>query len=57
MNNTPIVFNPNEPLAHYEQCGKRYRAADVSRLKSGGGFAVTSLAVKFLGAYQQLGVR
>jgi len=25
MNNAPIVFNPDEPLAHYEQSGKRYR--------------------------------
>lgn len=25
MNNTPVLYNPDEPLAHYEQSGKRYK--------------------------------
>ncbi|MDE7279595.1 MAG: hypothetical protein K2N26_07720 [Oscillospiraceae bacterium] len=25
MNNEPVLYNPDEPLAHYEQSGKRYK--------------------------------
>ncbi len=46
MNNTPIVFNPNEPLAHYEQCGKRYRKVK-KRLTFG---IITTIPAFFLGA-------
>lgn len=30
MNSIPIVYNPDEPLAHYEQSGKRYKKVKKS---------------------------
>lgn len=45
MNNAPIVFNPNEPFAHYEQCGKRYKKIK-KRLTLG---IVTTIPAFFLG--------
>ncbi|MCM1023899.1 MAG: hypothetical protein NC395_07550 [Prevotella sp.] len=34
MKNTPIIFNPDKPLAHYEQSGKRYKKVKA-RLAAG----------------------
>lgn len=46
MNNAPIVFNPSEPLAHYDQSGKRYKKVK-KRLTFG---IVTTIPAFFLGA-------
>ncbi len=46
MNNAPIVFNPDEPIAHYEQSGKRYRKIK-KRLTFG---IVTTIPAFLLGA-------
>lgn len=34
MNNAPILYDPDKPLAHYEECGKRYKAVK-KRLTNG----------------------
>lgn len=46
MNNAPIVFNPDEPLAHYEKSGKRYKSVK-KRLAFG---IITAVPAFFLGA-------
>lgn len=45
MNNAPIIFDPDKPLAHYEQSGKRYKKIK-KRLAFG---IVTAIPAFFLG--------